>query len=63
MMSQKGISNNDIARIWYQSMFYGYHNDSTYHDVKTNLISAATALNYNTKTIDIINECFQEIGV
>lgn len=63
LMSQKGISNIDVAKIWYHSMFYGYHNESTFKDVQNNLIRAATALNYNTKTIDTINECFQEIGL
>lgn len=63
LMSQKGISNTDIAKIWYHSMFYGYHNESTFKDVQNNLIRAATALNYSAKTIEIINESFQEIGL
>ena len=63
LMSQKGIDNIDVAKIWYHSMFYGYHNESTFKDVQNNLIRAATALNYNAKTIEIINESFQEIGL
>lgn len=63
LMSQKGIDNIDVAKIWYHSMFYGYHNESTFKDVQNNLIRAATALDYSAKTIEIINESFQEIGL
>lgn len=63
LMSENGIKNADIAKIWYQSMFYGYHNDSTYIDVQHNLVKAATALGYSEKTINTINDCFKEIGL
>ena len=62
-MLQHGFTEGDIADIWYQSMFYGYSDNSTYLTVRYNVEKAARALGYTEEQIKVINSLFEEIGI
>lgn len=62
-MSESGFTNNDIARIWYQSLFYGLENDCTFVDVRYNVERAAKELNYSEENIKKIGELFDEVKI
>ena len=62
-MLQHGFTEEDIADIWYQSMFYGYSDNSTYLTVRYNVEKAARALGYTEEQIKVLNSLFEEIGI
>jgi Zn-dependent metalloprotease len=62
-MSQSGLGSKDIAKIWYQSMFYGYSNQSSFITVKNNVLMAAMDLGYSQTVIDNIKTSFEIFGV
>ena len=57
------IASKQLSQIWYQSIAYGYNNQSTYATVKNNVILAAKDLGYNEKTISVIKDAFETYGI
>lgn len=45
---------NGIAKIWYNSMAMGYNSNSTYVDVRKNIINSAENLGYSKEAMDFI---------
>lgn len=62
-MTQNGFTEDEISDIWYQSMFYGYGDNSTYLTVRHNVEKAARALGYNDKKVTVISDLFTSVGI
>lgn len=62
-MSLEGFSNDDIAKIWFQSMQYGYSETSSFTHVRGNVVAAARELGYSEEQISIIEGLFTDVGI
>ncbi len=62
-MTQRGFTNEDVAKIWYQSMFYGYDDWSNFLDVRSNVEKAARKLGYTDEQLIVIGDIFGELGI
>ena len=62
-MRQSGLTSEDVARIWYQSMFYGYSSQSSFVHVKNNVLMAAMDLDYSENAINTIKTSFESFGI
>lgn len=62
-MSVEGFSDDDIAKIWYQSMHYGYDTSSDFLDVRANVLRAAKECGYSEEQREIIAEIFGQLGI
>lgn len=62
-MIQNGFTEREVADIWYQSMFYGYSDNSTYLTVKHNIVKAARALGHGPEQIELIEDLFSEVEI
>ena len=54
MTEDELFSWDDVAKIWYESMSYGYDANSTFVDARKNLIQAADKLGYSKEHQDFI---------
>ena len=62
-MTENGFSNNDVANIWYQSLFYGVPVDSDFIDIRHNVERAAEKLGYSDEQISTIGKLFDEVKI
>ena len=62
-MLQQGFSENDVARIWFQSMYYGYYDGDDFLTVRSHVEKAARALGYSEEQIIIIGDIFANLGI
>lgn len=62
-MSLEGFSSDDIAKIWFQSMQYGYSETSSFTHVRGNVVAAARELGYSEEQISIIEGLFTDVGI
>lgn len=57
------FSDEDVAKIWYTSLGYGYDAASTYYTCRKYVIDAAKELGYSTEKIDFIAAAFDSVGL
>ena len=62
-MTQSGFSNEDVANIWFQSLFYGYGSNSTFLDARANVEKAARSLGYTEEQLIVIGDLFGEVKI
>ncbi|MEE0930546.1 MAG: M4 family metallopeptidase [Acutalibacteraceae bacterium] len=62
-MSQQGFTNEELSNIWYQSIFYGYSDNSTYLTVLHNIEKSMRSLGYNDERIKAVRTLFNEVGI
>ena len=62
-MTQNNFSSDDVANIWYQSMTYGYSDNSDFLDVRSNVEKAARKLGYTDEKVNKIGDIFAELGI
>ena len=62
-MTENGFSNNDVANIWYQSLFYGVHVDTNFIDIRHNVERSAEKLGYCVERISTIGKLFDEVKI
>lgn len=63
MFKSEYFSNNDIAKIWYNSLGLGYNSSSTYVTCRQNVIATAEQLEYSDEEVDFIAKCFDEADI
>lgn len=63
LMSQRGFSNTDIAKIWFKSLDGSWSKTSTFVNARTNVINAMRALGYKPAKITVAENCFKEMGI
>lgn len=62
-MRHHGLSNDDIANVWYNSMYFGYDNSSDFYDVADNVIAAAKMIGFDDDKINGVIEAFEETNL
>ena len=62
-MTQQGFSDMDVARIWFQSMCYGYYDGDDFLTVRNHVEQAARALGYTEEQITIIGDIFGAMDI
>lgn len=63
LMRNKGLTDDEVADIWYNSLYFGYDNSSDFYDVADNVISAAKMVGLNQDKIDKVIEAFEETNI
>ncbi len=63
LMSQNGFTNEDIAKIWFQSMYYGYDNESDFRDVRYHVECAARDLGCSKEQLITIGDIFGKMRI
>lgn len=64
LMWQNGISNKTrLANLWYRSLLLGYDADSTFSNVRINVLKAARDMRMTADEINIIKAAFDEVGI
>ena len=68
LMEQKGLTKDDLAKIWYKSMQLGYSNKSTWLTVRSNVKKAAKQVQKGLsktlwETLRIIDEAFTKVSI
>ena len=62
-MTQNGFTEKEVAEVWYQSMFYGYSDNSDYITVRYNIEKAMRALGYEANRVEMVGELFEEVNI
>ena len=62
-MTENGFSDNDVANIWYQSLFYGVPIDADFIDIRHNVERAAEKLGYSDEQISTIGKLFDKVKI
>lgn len=63
LMNQKGISVDQLKKIWYLSLKQGYTGSSDFNTVRRNVIKAAKQLNCSEEVVNIIKQAFDEVNI
>lgn len=63
LMKHYGMSIDNVKRLWYNSLTYGYDCTSDFYTVRRNVIKAAKHLNFSTNDISIIEKSFDEVNI
>ena len=56
-----GFSDEQLARLWYESLFMGYDTASDFYTVRTNVCKAAERLGYSAQQVQVIREAFSDV--
>ncbi len=63
LMSEGGISDTTLAKLWYKSMFMGYDATSDFQTVRRNVLKAAKKINLSEDEITIIKSAFDDVEI
>ena len=63
-MAESGLfTKEEIARIWYNSMYYGLNGSSTFVTVRRNILQAMDGLSYDTAHKDAVAVAFDSVHI
>ena len=63
LMKNNGLTWDELADVWFESMVMGLYPDSKFNDVRRCVVWAAQKLEYSDEQLAIIKAAFDEVGI
>ncbi len=63
LMSEAGVPNNTLAKLWYKSLSMGYDGTSDFQTVRKNVLKAAKKIKLSEEQIVIIKNAFDAVEI